>query len=196
MLTYIADVNCLKIINKFTFNLILILINFDQSPLLYANIVFKVCFLFFNFFLRLTSVNTSGIDVGKKKGASINYLTSTSRISVMPNNHPFGVVGWKSNMVVTTQLTEHQSQVALVIERSYGAFGTILISYRTTFDNNTGGVVGARERPAQPGVDFTEVSLANLTLDEGVREGIVLIDIHHVSLVFFFLIDHALLGSF
>ena len=122
----------------------------------------------------------------EKKGASLNYLTSSSRISVMPNNNAFGVVGWKSNTVVTTQFTEHQSQVALVIERSYGAYGTILISYRTTVSNDTGVVIGPREKLAQPGVDYVEVISGNLTLDEGVREGIVLVGINHVSEYFLF----------
>ena len=99
----------------------------------------------------------------------------------MPNNNAFGVVGWKSGTIVTTQFTEQQSQVALVIERSYGAYGTILIRYRTTVSNDTGVIVGVREKLAQPGVDYVDVVAGNLTLNEGVREGIVLVGINHVS---------------
>ena len=134
---------------------------------------------------RLTFVNTSGID-DRSRGATINYQLSTSRVYIMPNDDPFGVVSWKYNMVVTSQLTEQQSRVALLVQRAGGTFGTILVSYRTTVINQT--ALGPNEQPAQPGEHFTSVSSDHVTLEEGIREAFVLVEIHHVSFKAWYLI--------
>ncbi|XP_066912895.1 adhesion G-protein coupled receptor V1-like isoform X2 [Clytia hemisphaerica] len=126
------------------------------------------------FEVRLVSVNTSGIQAGIRGGATLNYLTRTSLISVLPNDHPYGVLSWKHPITVTTEESERNSSVPLVVQRSHGAFGAILVSYVTIVTND----VGHRERPARPGIDFTQVS-GNVTLEEGVREVFVLIGINH-----------------
>ena len=128
------------------------------------------------YLFRLVAVNTSGIQPNTRGGATINYLTRTSLVSVLPNDRPYGVVSWKHAITVTTEENEQNSSVPLVLQRSAGTFGTILVSYVTMVTND----VGPRERPARPNIDFTPVS-GNVTLKEGVREKFVMIEINHVS---------------
>ena len=131
----------------------------------------------FVFLIRLISINTSGLAPNEKGGASLNYLQNTALISVMPNDKPYGVIAWKSDIVVTTEETEKDSEVLLVLSRSHGVLGTIMVFYETALPDR----VGTGERSARPGVDF-EPEQGNVTMSEGVREAYVMIKINHVSL--------------
>ena len=93
----------------------------------------------------------------------------------MPNDKPYGSVGWQSPIVVTTEKTEQNSQVLLVVTRSHGSYGTIMVHYVTLEVTS----VGIRERSAVAGIDFTPVQ-GNVTMAEGVTEAYVMITIQHV----------------
>lgn len=107
----------------------------------------------------------------------MNYLQRTSVVEVLPNDHPYGVLGWQSTLVVTTEEVEKNASALLVMRRAEGAYGDVIVHYETVLAQH----VGPRERAAKPNVDFIPTS-GNVTLYEGQHEAYVFIGIVHVSM--------------
>ncbi|XP_057301693.1 adhesion G-protein coupled receptor V1-like isoform X2 [Hydractinia symbiolongicarpus] len=124
-----------------------------------------------HFELRLTHIRTVGMST---VGGTINYMQNTALITVLPNDHPYGVFKWKNNIQVTTELTEVNSTVLLVIERQRGVYGDVDVSYETYINIS----VGMKEQPARPYIDFTPVN-GSVVMKEGEREAFVFVNINH-----------------
>ena len=127
----------------------------------------------FNF--RLTSVSIAGA-TPSNRGPTINHLKSTSSVTILANNDPYGLLGWKNLIEVTTEEKEVNSSAMLIIRRTFGKLADIRVDYETKQAVN----VSQNERIAIPGIDyFTKRSFVLMKQNEG--EAIVSIKVRHVS---------------
>ena len=123
----------------------------------------------------MTSVSIAGA-TASNRGPTINHLKSTSSVTILANNDPYGVVGWKNLIEVTTEEKEVNSSAMLIIRRESGRLAEIRVDYETKQAVN----VSQNERIAIPGIDyFTKRSFVLMKKDEG--EAIVYINVRHVS---------------
>ena len=103
-------------------------------------------------------------------------------MTILANNEPYGVVGWKNRIEITTEEKEVNTSAMLIIMRSFGTLADVRIDYETKQAAN----VSQMERVAIPGVDyFTKKSY--LIMKRGEREAAVYIKVRHVSNGFNFL---------
>ena len=100
-------------------------------------------------------------------------------VTILANNDPYGIIGWKNRIEITTEETEVNSSALLVINRQAGALGDVMVMYETQQALN----VSTNERAAIPNVDyFTQRSSVLMTA--GRREALIYIKVRHVSLRF------------
>ena len=132
------------------------------------------------FLISLTSVSIAG-SAASNRGPTINHLKSSSIVTILANNDPYGVVSWKNRFEITTEEKEVNSSAVLILSRAFGALGDIMVAYETQQAVN----VSRNERKATPGVDyFTQKS--TVLIRQGVKEAIVYIKVRHVSNVGYF----------
>lgn len=99
-----------------------------------------------------------------------------SRVTIVANNEPYGVVGWKNRIEITTEEKEVNASALLVISREFGTLGDIRVDYETKQPTN----VSLNERIAIPGIDYT-TKKSFLIMRKGQKEAIVYIQVRHVS---------------
>ena len=132
---------------------------------------------------RLTGVSIVGAATSNS-GPTINHLKSTSSVTILANNEPYGVVGWKNRLEITTEDKEVNSSALLIIRREHGALADIRVDYQTKQAVS----VSQNERVAIPGVDyFTKRSFVVMKKDA--REAIVYIKVRHVSNAVYMLLN-------
>lgn len=108
-------------------------------------------------------------------GATINYNFDTAHLVIAANDFPCGILSWKNSLEVTTEYNMVNSSALLVIQREFGVFGNIEVSFETIAAVD----FGSWERPARPYLDYSPVN-GTLVLSEGQKEGFVFIPIRHV----------------
>lgn len=97
-------------------------------------------------------------------------------MTVFANDEPYGVVGWKNRIEITTREKEVNSSVLLIISRSFGTLADIRIYYETVQAAN----VSQNERVAVPGIDYF-AQTSSIMMKRGEREAVVYIKVRHVS---------------
>ena len=124
---------------------------------------------------RLTSASIVGA-VTSNRGPTINLLKSSSSVTILANNDPYGAVGWKNRIEITTKEKEVNSSAVLIISRDFGTLADIRIDYETKQAVN----VTQNERIAIPGVDYFS-KRSSVVMKKDQREVIVYIKVRHVS---------------
>ena len=129
------------------------------------------------FFSRLTNTTTVGVTSSEK--ATINYEKNVATVTIIENDNPYGVIGWKENIQVTNEKTEINSSVLIIIKREEGNYGDVSVFYETVVVKE----VGVKERPAVPNVDFTPVK-GSVTFSDRQSEVYIEIEVNHVSFLY------------
>ncbi|KAK1176563.1 adhesion G-protein coupled receptor V1-like [Acipenser oxyrinchus oxyrinchus] len=82
--------------------------------------------------VTLTEVTTVGIR-DPTRGAVVDPLRNRAKITILPNDSPYGVIGWHSDsLFVTTQEPDvKQINVTLKIVREQGFVGDVAVRYKT-----------------------------------------------------------------
>ena len=125
-------------------------------------------------FSRLTNITTVGVTSSEK--ATINYEKNVVTMTIIENDNPYGVIGWKERIQVTNEKIEINSSVLIIIKREAGNYGNVTVFYETVVVSD----VGMKERPAIPNVDFTPVK-GNVTFLERQSEVYIYIEVNYVS---------------
>ena len=101
-------------------------------------------------------------------------------VTIIENDNPYGVIGWKEKIQVTNEKTDINSSVLITIKREEGNYGNVAVFYETVVLNE----VGVKERPAVPTVDFTPVK-GNVTFSNRESEVYIEIEVNHVSFLYY-----------